>query len=340
MANQTSLTPEILVPRLGDYLVEKGVLRREDLQRALVRQKELRAAGKSVLLGEILVQLKLIDRSMLDTAVTEQIIQLRAALQETNRQLERRVEERTAELQKALKKLSELNQLKSNIIANTSHELRTPMTHLKGYLELLLSGTLGELTEQQSNAIEVMQRSSNRLERLIEDLIQFSLASRGEFTLRLNRIDVTILLNSVADRSMPKAKEKGLNMTIDTPEKLPLVQADEEKIIWVLMQLLDNAIKFTPPGGRITLSARPEQSLVKVTVQDTGIGFPQDRAEEIFEPFHQLDGSTTRRYGGTGLGLALVRQIIEAHGSVIRAKSQVDQGSSFEFILPTIPSMD
>jgi signal transduction histidine kinase len=330
----TPLTPEILVPRLGDYLVEKGVLSRSDLLSALKRQEELREQGKPILLGELLIQLGLIDRPTLDGAVTEQIIQLRAALQETNRQLERRVEERTAELQKALKKLSELNQLKSNIISNISHELRTPMTHMKGYLELLISGSLGELNPQQQNALEVMQRSSDRLERLIEDLIQFSMASRGEFTLRPSRLDVNILFNTAVARSRSKANDRNVTVEIKAPEMLPLVMADEEKITWVVMQLLDNAIKFTPPGGRVSLEASEEGEFVQVSVQDTGIGIPKERQEEIFEAFHQLDGSTTRRYGGTGLGLALVRQIVEAHGSMVRVSSEVNRGSRFEFLLP------
>lgn len=330
----TPLTPEILVPRLGDYLVEKGVLSRSDLLSALKRQEELREQGKPILLGELLIQLGLIDRSTLDGAITEQIIQLRAALQETNRQLERRVEERTAELQKALKKLSELNQLKSNIISNISHELRTPMTHMKGYLELLISGSLGDLNPQQQNALEVMQRSSDRLERLIEDLIQFSMASRGEFTLRPSRLDMNILFATAVARSRSKANDRKVTVEIKAPEMLPLVMADEEKITWVVMQLLDNAIKFTPPGGRVSLEASEEGEFVQVCVQDTGIGIPKERQEEIFEAFHQLDGSTTRRYGGTGLGLALVRQIIEAHGSVVRVSSEVNRGSRFEFLLP------
>jgi signal transduction histidine kinase len=137
-----------------------------------------------------LLELGLIDRQTLDQAITEQIMQLRAALQETNRQLEQRVQERTAELQNALNKLSELNQLKSNIVANISHELRTPLTHIKGYLELLIAELMGPLSPEQVGALEVMQRSTERLERQIEDLILFSIASRGEFSLRLTSINV------------------------------------------------------------------------------------------------------------------------------------------------------
>jgi signal transduction histidine kinase len=315
MTNQMPLTPEILVPRLGDYLVDKGLLSRKDLDYALEVQKGIRETGKEVLVGQLLVELKLISRPALDRAVTEQILQLRAALQDTNQQLERRVEERTAELQIALKKLSELNQLKSNIISNVSHELRTPMTHIKGYLELLVTESLGPVTPEQIDALRVMQRSSDRLEALIDDLIRFSLTSQGEFTLRITPLDLGSLSGKLIQRVSPKAEEKHVSLQLTT-NPLPPVKADEEKISWVLLQLLDNAIKFTPEGGAITLLIEREGGFARVVVTDTGIGIAAERIPELFEPFHQLDGTSTRRYGGTGLGLALVRQIIKLMGQL------------------------
>src|SRR5215211_3263301 len=177
MAEQYRLTPEMLVPRMGEYLIHKGLISAENLQKALDYQQESIAKGNPILLGQALIELKLLERAELDQAVTEQIIQLRSALQAANRTLERRVEERTAELQKALERVSELSQLKSNFIANISHELRTPLTHIKGYIELLITETLGDITEEQRHALQVSQQSTNKLEALIEDLILFSLAS-------------------------------------------------------------------------------------------------------------------------------------------------------------------
>ncbi len=333
MPDQAPLSPEILVPRIGDYLVDKGLLTRQNLDDALDVQKKLRASGKEVLVGQLLVDLKFIDRASLDSAVTEQILVLRAALQETNQQLEQRVQERTAELRLALKKLSELNQIRSNIISNLSHELRTPLTHIKAYLDLLITGYFGANMVDQLDALKVMQKSSNRLEQLIDDLIRFSLASQGEFTLKLSEIDIGNLCTRLIDQSRAKAEENRIAINLQADPLTP-VKADEEKISWVVLQLLDNAIKFTPPGGTVTISIEREDDFARIAIIDSGIGIAPEHITEIFEPFHQLDGTSTRRYGGTGLGLALVRQIVEAHGSIIRVRSEPDKGSCFEFLLP------
>ncbi len=328
------LTPEILVSRLGEYLVSKKVITQIDLTRGLQEQKRLKEAGQPTVIGQVLVQMGLLDRNALDEAVTELIFKLRTALQENNQQLERRVQERTAELQEALKKLSEVSQLKSNIIANVSHEFRTPMTHLKGYLDLLQSETLGPVNPEQMDAMKVMQKASDRLEGLIEDLIRFSTMSKGEFILTIVPLDLLSIFKNVTAHAAEKAAENKIKIRCSQTENVPVVKGDNEKISWVLSQLLDNAIKFTEPGGKVMLSAEIDGPVVKIAVTDTGIGIPAERIPELFEPFRQLDGSATRRFGGTGLGLALVRQIVEAHGSTVRVYSKVGQGSRFEFTLP------
>jgi signal transduction histidine kinase len=335
MAKQLpQLSPEMLVPRLGESLVQGGHLNELDLQKALAYQQEQVAEGKTCLLGQALLELKLIDQATLDQAVTEQIIQLRSALQAANRTLERRVAERTSELQEALERLSELGQLKANFVSNISHELRTPLTHIKGYLELMVTESLGPITEEQRHALRVSQKSSQRLENLIEDLIMFSMASRGEMSLKQEPLDIVRLADLAVKTVSQKAEERGVVVHVIAGENLPLVQGDSEKIIWVLNQLLDNAVKFTPSGGRVVVNLKQEHAdLVMVSVVDTGIGIPSHRLKEIFEPFHQLDGSPTRKAGGTGLGLSLVRQIIEAHGSMIEVSSQEGRGSTFKFPL-------
>jgi len=330
----SNLTPEMLVPRMGDYLVQKGIITADDLKKTLDYQLEQNTKGNSLLLGQALIDLKLIGRTDLDQAVTEQILQLRSALQAANRTLERRVEERTAELQKALERVSELSQLKANFISNISHELRTPLTHIKGYIELMVTESLGAITEEQKHALQVSQQSTGRLESLIEDLIMVSLASRGELSIKQDNVDIHRIANLAVKSFMGKAADRGIQLHGVIDDDVPFVQADSQKIAWVLQQLLDNGIKFTSSSGSVILSVKREgENLVTVSVTDTGIGIPPSQLNDIFEPFHQLDGSSTRRYGGTGLGLSLVRQIIEAHGSMLEVQSVEGRGTTFKFPL-------
>ena len=328
------MAPETLIPRLGEYLVDRGLLAPSDLARGLAYQQAKIARGEPVLIGNALVELGLIERAALDEAVAEQIFRLQFALEQSNRQLEKRVEQRTADLQKALDQLVELNQLKSDFISTVSHELRTPLTHIKGYLDLLADLGLGPLNAQQSEAIQVLKRAESRLENLIDDLIQFSLASRGEWDLHFDAVPISELLESVCARSAAKAATKRISLKLDAQVSLPRVRADMEKIAWALNQLLDNAIKFTPSGGIIRIEAQHDHGSVQVALQDNGIGIPKERIGEIFEPFHQLERSATRHYSGTGLGLAMVMRILEAHGSQMKVTSSIGEGSRFEFFLP------
>lgn len=329
-----AVSPEILVPRLGEYLVEKDELTPADLERALAHQKARAQEGHPLLLGQALRELQLIEPEELDQAITEQILTLQMALKRTNQELEARVRERTLDLERAIEKLGELNQVKANFIANVSHELRTPLTHIKGYLEMMVDGGLGPLNDSQAEALTVMRRSEARLEGLIDDLIQFSLVSRGQFTLNLSSVNIPRMVNPVVNQAQHKAKTAGVSMEMELSQRLPLALCDGDKIAWVIAQLLDNALKFTPEGGRVKLEALQSNNFVKISVTDSGIGIPSHQLQEIFEPFHQLDGSTTRRYSGTGLGLALSQRILSAHGTQMEVRSKEGQGSQFEFSLP------
>ena len=340
VSSPSPLSPEILVPRFGDRLVEKGIITQEQMQHAADFQAQLRQKGDNRLFGQVLIDLGIINVATRDAAVTEMIFNLRFALQEanqqleaSNQQLERRVEERTAELKRALAQLAEINQLKANIVANISHELRTPLTHLKGYLELLLAGDLGAVSEAQHSALTVMERSTDRLGRLIEDLILFSVSERDQIHLRVMPFELSTLCVTCIHKVGAKALERNIKLMLDCQPDLPSVDGDEEKISWVIMQFLDNAIKFTSPDGQVSLKVWRDEEYVKVAVIDTGIGIPADRVDQVFESFVQLDGSTTRRAGGTGLGLALAKKLVEAHGSNIRVTSKEGEGSSFEFFL-------
>ncbi|HQX00486.1 MAG TPA: ATP-binding protein [Anaerolineales bacterium] len=332
--NLPKLTPEMLIPRMGEYIVQKGMVSEANLQKALAYQQEQIKQGKPFLLGQALMELNMLDRDTLDQVVTEQLIQLRSALQSSHRNLEQRVKERTSDLNEALQRLSELSKMKANFVANISHELRTPLTHVKGYLELLVTESLGPISEDQRRALLVSQRATTKLESLIEDIIMFSLASRGEMSMKLDNADIGRIVSLAAKSALSKAEERGVQIIAVVPENIPAVQADPEKIGWVVNQLLDNGIKFTPAGGSVVIALKEEGvNLVILSVTDTGIGIPSSRLSEVFEPFHQLDASSTRHFGGTGLGLALVRQIVEGHGSLLDIQSVEGKGSTIKFPL-------
>ncbi|MEP7359061.1 MAG: ATP-binding protein, partial [Anaerolineales bacterium] len=330
----TPISPEQLAPRLGVYLVRHKYVTPDQLQAALVDQAHDRPGEARPLIGQTLVHLGFLTNRDLDQAIASQLLELQTALLDANRGLEQRVQERTAELEAALTRLTEFNQLKANFVANVSHELRTPLTHIKGYNSLLTDETLGPTTPDQREALRVTASSIGRLEQLINDLIAYAAAARGELTVNRRLVSLAAVASQVSERLQPKAIKQRVTLSIELPGSLPLVSADEEKLSWLLLQLVDNGLKFTQPAGQVHLSAVVRNDQVIIAVRDTGIGIPADRLDDIFEPFRQLDGSSTRRYGGTGLGLALVRQILEAHGSAITVNSQVGQGSTFWFALP------
>jgi signal transduction histidine kinase len=327
-------TPQWLVPRIGEFLIREKLITEKQLQTALKRQKELSEQGQHVLLGQTLLRMEVIDRGTLDRAVTQQILELHAALQESNRTLQARVRDRTRELRNALERLTELNQIKANLISNISHELRTPLAHIKGYVELFIAGDLGNLSEEQADAMAVIHRSTNRLGTLIEDLIEFSTASREGLTLQLEEIELDDLIEGVLERSQVKAQQTGVKLDWTSGKDLPSLTIDRERLSWAVFQLIDNAIQFTPSDGEVQVRAETADLGVRITVKDTGIGIAPDKLDEIFEPFHQLDGSPTRRYAGTGLGLSLVKMILEAHGAELGVESEEGKGTAFHFILP------
>ncbi len=340
MANrEVTLTPEILVPRLGDYLVENHFITQEQLKHALQHQSEIQKTGKQApLLGAILVEMGVLQRSEMDHAITAQVLQLRNALEEANKNLEMRVTQRTSELEKAMHKLAELNQLKSNFVSNISHELLTPLTHIKGFLNLMESGSAGSVSKEQIEFLQTMLKASDHLEHLIQDLIAFSATEHGQLHLNKQTIHVGDLCTAAVRSSQYKADHKKIQLNTAFQSGLPFIEGDQEKLQWVIIQLLDNAIKFTDNNGSITAKNywNEMENTISISVKDTGIGIPEERIQEIFEPFHQLDSSASRKAGGTGLGLALAQKIIEAHGAKLTVISAPEQGSEFIVTLQCI----
>ena len=326
-----------MLSRFGEFLMKQGYITARQLDAALGRQRELAGAGVRETLGQVLLEMRVMTREQLELASVEQVQELQSALRSANAQLEQRVADRTRELEQAYRKLTELDQLKGNFISNVSHELRTPLTKIKGFNALLAAGDLGPLTAEQQQAIEVMGRGVNELERLVGDLIQFATGARGQMVLRLAMVPVAEALESAVAAMRDRAAAMGVRLTCQPPAPGICLKADPEKVRWVLDQLLDNAIKFTPAGGRVDAGAEPSGDRVRIWVADTGPGIAEDRLPELFEPFHQLDGSTTRRRGGTGLGLALVKMIAAAHQGTVFVDTRLGSGARFIVELPAAP---
>jgi len=335
-AQTAPYVPEVLVPRLGEFLIQREIITESQLQQALEHQKKQTTQGAGKMLGETLIELGMVSRPNIERAIVGLVLELQTALQASNRQLQERVAERTAELEEALKKVNEINHLKVDFVSNISHELRTPLAQIKGYVVLMSEGMLGELNSEQTDAIRATVAATERLEHLIEDLIRFASAARGELVINSNVFSLSDLAQSMVNRSIGKAHKSNLQLKCDIPDQPIFVRGDVEKLSWVILQLIDNAIKFTPGGGSVTLTVKPNPNgrSVNVTLKDTGIGIPPERIPELFQAFHQLDSSSTRRYGGTGLGLALVMRIAEAHDTRIRVESEVGKGTTFSFDLP------
>lgn len=334
--NNKAITPEILVPRLGDYLVESKLITLDQLLDALQYQKDLKQTRQPddiPLVGQILVQLGFIEQQTLDAAITELIIKLKNALQKSNVELEQRVKERTRELELALNKIYELNSLKSEFVSNISHELRTPLTHIMGYANLMFDGTLGSINQDQREALDAINIACNRLEQLIGDLISFTDIENGKMLIQPIAISPASLCNETYQKSRKTAAEQSIKLYVQCPPNLPDVLADKDKILWVLTQFTNNALKFTSQNGYVLIKAALAEPYVEFCVRDTGIGIPKEKLQEIFEPFHQLDGSTTRQAGGTGIGLTIAKEIVEAHNSEITVNSKVKKGSEFKFKL-------
>jgi signal transduction histidine kinase len=332
MADKPFYAPEQLVPKLGETLVHMGLLNEDGLKLALKAQKE-QPKYANILLGEILIDLNLITQQTLNAAITEQIYILKSHLLKANQELEKRVQQRTIELQNALNKLAELSEMKANFISNISHELRTPLTHIIGYLELIHNQDLGPLTDHQESALSTMIRSSAQLEKLINDLIMFSSIENENINVYMQTIDVSSLFENTLTKANQFTSQYETEFILHVAEKCNYVVADQEKLQWVILQLIENAVKFSPKGGKITLSASTEGELVRFSITDQGIGIAADQVERIFDPFYQVDGSTTRKYGGTGMGLSLVKKILLLHNSKIRVQSKENVGSEFSFLL-------
>ncbi|MBP0020453.1 MAG: ammonium transporter [Cyanobacteria bacterium SBLK] len=260
-------------------------------------------------------------------------------LQDLNLNLEQTVAERTAELSFANEELKQLDRLKDEFLANTSHELRTPLHGIIGIAEFLLGSKNANLTSDTRENIEIIAKSGRRLSSLIDDILDFAKLRRKTLQLQLRSLDLRRVLARVLAVAPTLIGNKDIQIDDRLTEDIPWVLADENRLEQIFYNLIGNAIKFTQSGTvGITAEIR-EFELLAVTVTDTGIGIPEEKLERIFEAFEQADGSISRSYSGTGLGLAVTKKLVELHEGEINVKSEVGVGSSFTFTLPISQQM-
>ncbi|MDR1885535.1 MAG: response regulator [Synergistaceae bacterium] len=229
--------------------------------------------------------------------------------------------------------LNRLNELKDEFLANTSHELRTPINGIIGIVESMIDGATGSLTEAQKYNLAIVSNSGKRLSNMINDILDFTKLKNKEIVLQIKPIDLKMIVDTVIVLSKPLIKGKDLSLVNGIDDPTLVVSADENRIQQILYNLIGNAIKFTEKGS-VRVSAAVVDGMVAVSVEDTGIGIPEDKFDRIFESFEQADGSTAREYGGTGLGLSITKKIVELHGGTIDVKSKPGRGSKFTFTVP------
>jgi PAS domain S-box-containing protein len=243
-------------------------------------------------------------------------------------------QQRAAELTRALEKQRELDRLQREFIQNVSHELRTPIGIILGYAELLESGELGEVNPDHREPIRIITRRTHMLRKLVEDITAIlEIEARTRNGQRV-RIDLAALAQAAIDEFQIAAEKAQLTLAAEIEADQAPLQGDAVALRRVLDNLVGNAFKFTPAGGRVTVRLRTTDGQAILAVSDTGIGIASDKVERIFDRFYQVDGSATRHYGGMGLGLALVKEIVEAHGGQIAVTSQVNEGTTFTITLP------
>jgi len=255
-----------------------------------------------------------------------------AAVAIENARLYEEVRRRSEELAATVVRLQEMDRLKSEFIQNVSHELRTPLSVIYGYTTLLDEGEFGELQSEQRESMATIRQHIQTLRDVVEDITLILAAETRPPELELVRLDE--LVRAAIEDSKTRTRQAGLTMRTEMAPDVPPVRGSAAHLRRVLDSLLSNAVKFTPEGGTIVVRLRREDDQVILQVIDTGIGIPRDHQERIFDRFYQVDGSSRRRYGGMGLGLALVKEVIEAHGGTVAVESQVDKGSTFTVTLP------
>ena len=240
----------------------------------------------------------------------------------------------TVALFRDISKEVEAERVKNEFISTVSHELRTPMTSIKGYTDLLFMQAAGPITDAQRKFLTVIKSNADRLATLVNDLLDISRIETGRIRLDRQPTDAAKVIQDVVTALRKQAEEKQLTVTIKVKSPLPPVYADRDRLTQILTNLVDNACRYTPAGGKITISARRVSDKVQIDVADTGIGISPEDQKKVFDRFYRADHPVVQETGGTGLGLAIVKSFVEMHGGSIWLKSELDKGSTFSFTMP------
>ncbi|MGB9886081.1 MAG: two-component system histidine kinase PnpS [Moorellales bacterium] len=227
----------------------------------------------------------------------------------------------------------ELEKMRSEFVANVSHELRTPLTSIRGFAETLREGAV-EDPPVRDRFLSIIVAEANRLQRLLDDLLTLAYVENRQVQLKVGRAQVEAVVAEVVDLLGPLAEAKKLELRSDLGSPLPPVSMHPDYLRQTLVNLVDNAIKYTPPGGKVEIVARARDEVVQVEVRDTGVGIPAEALPRLFERFFRVDKARSRELGGTGLGLAIVKHLLERHGGTISVRSVPGRGSTFCFTLP------
>ena len=262
------------------------------------------------------------------------IVAAQAAVAIENAQLYESLQVSYHDLEGAYEALRELDRMKSELVQNISHELRTPLTFVKGYLELLQDGDMGELNEEQKAALGIVAGKASLLSRLVDDIITLQYTREQ---IQLRPVALAEVGRTALRAAQVSAAQAQIVLRDEIAGDLPPVLGDEQRLVQVLDNLLSNALKFSDPGSTVTMRMIEDCQFVRTEIEDQGIGIPTDKVGRIFDRFYQVDGSTTRRFGGTGLGLAIVKQIVESHGGQAGVRSKQNEGSCFYFTIPKAP---
>ena len=250
---------------------------------------------------------------------------------------ERELRARIAAAERARTNAETASRVKDEFLATLSHEIRTPLNAVLGWTQILQSRDFDKATVQR--AIEVIDRNASAQLTLISDMLDMARIATGKIRLEIVDLDVATIVGSAMDAVQPAATAKNVKLATEFAADLPTIRGDRDRLLQVVWNLLSNAVKFTDPGGRVTVGATAQGNAVCLTVSDTGHGIPPQFLPQVFERFKQADASSARRHGGLGLGLALVRELVEMHGGTVKAESPgLGQGSRFSVMLPVTPA--